>query len=264
MALELEMAADDPLSFPRVDLLGLELCRLTRHEVVDRAAVALERGQGGWLLTATLDYLRLFSTDASARALFSQANMVVADGVPLLWAAQLQGRALPDRVAGSDLVWLLAERAARDGRSIYLLGGNPGAAEEAAWRLRDRWPSLRIAGTSSPRVSQHPSPGELAGLRAVLEEAEPDLIYVGLGMPKQDRVISALRPHFPKAWWIGVGISFSFMSGEVLRAPRWMQRAGLEWVHRLLQEPRRLSRRYLVEGLPFALRLLSESWRLRK
>jgi len=246
------------------ELLGLRFARLTRDQVVDRVARALERGQGGWLFTPNVDYMRRVAKEPSARALLSGADLTVADGIPLLWAARLQGRPLPDRVAGSDLVWLLAERAARDGRSIYLLGGDPGAAEKAARELQKRWPGLRIAGTSSPRISSTPTVEELQGVRTALETTLPDLVYVGLGAPKEERLISNLRSDFPRTWWIGVGISLSFMSGDIRRAPSWMQRAGLEWLHRLSQEPRRLARRYLLEDLPFALRLLVWSWRNRR
>jgi N-acetylglucosaminyldiphosphoundecaprenol N-acetyl-beta-D-mannosaminyltransferase len=254
----------DPLpELPGVELAGLRFARVTRAQAVDRVAEALRRGQGGWLLTATLDYVRRFAQDPAARELFRRADLVVADGMPILWAARLRRSPLPDRVAGSDLVWLLAERAARDGRSLFLLGGNPGAADAAARRFRERWPELRIAGIASPTLGSPPADAELEALRAELRAARPDLVYVALGVPKQDEVIAALRPQLPAAWWIGVGISLSFVAGEVRRAPPWMQRSGLEWAHRLAQEPRRLARRYLVEDLPFAFRLMADAWRAR-
>jgi N-acetylglucosaminyldiphosphoundecaprenol N-acetyl-beta-D-mannosaminyltransferase len=157
-------------------------------------------------------------------------------------------------------VWLLAERAAREDRSLYLLGGNPGAADGARALLRARWPNLRIAGVSSPWISAEPSQAEISALRALLDDSRPDLVYVAFGAPKEERVIAALHRHLPGTWWIGVGVSLSFMSGEIRRAPQWMQRAGLEWIHRLVQEPRRLAHRYLVQDLPFALRLLAGAW----
>jgi N-acetylglucosaminyldiphosphoundecaprenol N-acetyl-beta-D-mannosaminyltransferase len=226
--------------------------------VVERAFAGLARGHGGWIVTVNVDHLRRYGRDRELARMCAEAELRVADGVPLLWAARLCGAPFPDRVAGSDLVWLLAERAARDGRSLYLLGGEPGAAEAAARRLCERWPALRIAGCSSPRLAASPAPAEIAGVARALEAAAPDLVYVALGAPKQERWIHALRPRLPRAWWIGVGISLSFIGGDVARAPLWMQRSGLEWVHRLAQEPGRLARRYLAEDLPFALGLL---WR---
>lgn len=249
---------------PRIELLGVPLDALDAAAVVDRVFGSLGHGAGGWIVTPNIDHLRLSEGDPELRALYARADLVVADGMPLLWAACLRRTPLPERVAGSDLAWLLAERAAHEGRTLYLLGGNPGAAETAARRLRDRWPELRIAGCSAPRLSAFPTRGEVSTLRAELERTRPDVVYVGLGAPKQERLIAALREDFPATWWIGVGIGISFIAGEVRRAPRWMQRLGLEWVHRLLGEPRRLASRYLCHDLPFTLRLLARSWRERR
>ncbi len=246
-----------------VSLMGLRLARRSRGEILDELFAGLRDGIGGWIVTANLDHLRRFVADPEARALAERATRVVPDGVPLLWAARLQGTPFPDRVAGSDLVWLLAERAAREGRSVYLMGGNPGTADRAAEKLQSRFPGLAIAGTSCPRVSSRPGSAELEPIRRELLERSPDIVYVGLGAPKQERVIDALRHELPGAWWIGVGISLSFIDGEVRRAPPWMQRTGLEWLHRLVQEPGRLARRYLVEDLPFGLRLAAHVLRAR-
>jgi N-acetylglucosaminyldiphosphoundecaprenol N-acetyl-beta-D-mannosaminyltransferase len=182
--------------------------------------------------------------------------------MPLIWASRLQGTPLPARVAGSDLIWSLTERAAREGCSVFLLGGNPGAAEAAAAEFTRRFPALRVAGHYCPPVGFENDPVQAAAIDAMLAAARPDIVYVGLGAPKQERLITRLRPLLPAAWFLGIGISFSFVTGEVRRAPRWMQVAGLEWAHRLVQEPRRLAKRYLVHGLPFAAKLLAVSaWR---
>jgi N-acetylglucosaminyldiphosphoundecaprenol N-acetyl-beta-D-mannosaminyltransferase len=246
-----------------VTLAGVRFDALTRDGVVDRIFADLASGRGGWLVTANVDIARLLATEPAYAATCRFATLTVADGMPLLWAARLQATPLPDRVAGSDLVWLIAERAAREARSLYLLGGNPGAAEGAAERFRARAPGLRIAGISSPHVASEPRERELSDLRAELVRTGPDVVYVALGSPKTERLIAALRPHFPATWFIGVGISLSFAAGEVRRAPRWMQRTGLEWLHRLAQEPGRLARRYLVDDTGFLLRLLASAWRAR-
>ena len=246
-------------AWQHVNLCGIPFARATRSEVVAHLLSESERGRGGWIITANVDYLQRFATDPETAAIYTKANCIVADGVPLLWACKLLGNPLPDRVAGSDLVWLVAEGAARRGRSLYLLGGNAGAAEAAARILGARWPDLRVAGFSSPNVSNPPTRAQVEALRADIAACAPDVVYVAFGAPKEELVIEALHESFPRTWWIGVGISLSFMSGEVRRAPIWMQSAGLEWLHRLVQEPRRLGPRYLSRNLPFVAKLLATS-----
>jgi N-acetylglucosaminyldiphosphoundecaprenol N-acetyl-beta-D-mannosaminyltransferase len=247
------------VDWERVELCGMQLARITRSQLVGHVVAECEAGRGGWVLTANVDYLQRFASEPETASILREADCIVADGIPLLWACRLKGRPLPDRVAGSDLVWLIAERAARSGRSLYLLGGNPGAAESAARELRARSPKLVVAGLSSPRVASPPTAEQVDRIAAELADRIPDIVYVAFGAPKEELLIHALRSRFPRTWWIGVGISLSFISGEVQRAPVWMQRTGLEWLHRLAQEPRRLGSRYLVRNLPFTLGLLARS-----
>jgi N-acetylglucosaminyldiphosphoundecaprenol N-acetyl-beta-D-mannosaminyltransferase len=188
-----------------------------------------------------------------------QADLIVADGMPLVWASRLRGTPLPERVAGSTMCVRLAQDLARDGRSLYLLGGNRGVAERAGKILADQYPGLRIAGTFCPEFGFEKEPAKIEEIRERLKAAQPDVVYVALGSPKQEELIARLRPDFPKTWWMGVGIGLSFITGDVHRAPMWMQNVGLEWVHRLAQEPRRLASRYLVAGIPFAIELLAVS-----
>ncbi|MBV9213155.1 MAG: FkbM family methyltransferase [Actinobacteria bacterium] len=246
-----------------VTLMGLAIDPLTERETIARVLAAFQRGAGGWLVTANLDQLRQFRASQQIRDLLAGANIVVADGMPLVWAAGLQGTPLPERVAGSDLVWSLTAEAAAAGRTVYLLGDVPEARALAEASLTERYPRLQVAGSYSPPLGFNFEPAEVDRIRARLGDAQPDLVYVALGFPKQERLIAALRHELPQAWFVGVGISLSFAGGYVPRAPRWMRRFGLEWLHRLRQEPRRLARRYLVDGLPFGVLLLGHALRVR-
>jgi N-acetylglucosaminyldiphosphoundecaprenol N-acetyl-beta-D-mannosaminyltransferase len=177
--------------------------------------------------------------------------------MPLIWASRIQGTPLPERVTGSNLIWSLTASAARRRRSIYFLGGAPGTGQKASLILASRYPGLQVAGCSDIAFpSDLTADDQISRLKADLEATAPDIIYVALGSPKQEQLIERFRNTLPHSWWLGVGIAFSFVAGEIRRAPLWMQRAGLEWSHRLAQEPRRLARRYLVDGMPFAVRLL--------
>ncbi|HKU42081.1 MAG TPA: WecB/TagA/CpsF family glycosyltransferase [Polyangiales bacterium] len=238
-----------------VELLGMPLACVDEDGLLDHMFEALREGRGGWLITANLDFLRRYTKEPTMRALYAQADVMVADGMPLVWATQLLGEPLPERVAGSALIYRFAERAAAEGRTLYFLGGEPGAGEAAARVLTERHPGLRVVGWSAPRVSAEPTELEVAAAVAELRKKKPDLLLVGLGSPKQERLIHALRAYFPHMWMVGVGISFSFVAGHVTRAPVWMRKSGLEWIHRLVQEPKRLARRYLIEDLPFAAEL---------
>ena len=245
--------------FEHIRIGALEFARLDRHELISHMFRSVGHGIGGWLLTANIDYLRQCAVDLDLRRLYSRADIVGADGIPVLWASRLLGRPLPDRLAGSDLIWLIAKRAAREGRRLFLLGGEPGAAEATCRALLERWPRLQIAGSFSPAVSRTPTAGEFARIRESLERKKPDVVLVALGAPKEGRLIAALKDEMPTVWWIGVGVSFSFVSGKTPRAPSWMQRLGLEWLHRLAHEPGRLCRRYLLNDLPFAVGLLARA-----
>lgn len=246
-----------------VELAGLRIARVSGADLLDRIFRDLARSRGGWLITANVDFLQRAARSPDVRALYSRADLILADGAPLLWAASLRGHPLPERVAGSDLVWTLAERAAREGRSLYLLGGAGEAASNAAERLRSRFPTLRIAGHSNPWLSLPPSPEEIEPIRRELSRVRPDLLFAGFGSPKQEYLLESLKDDLPATWMLGCGISLSFLAGDVPRAPRWMRRVGLEWVHRMMHEPRRLARRYIGGNLPFALGLLLKSSRRR-
>ncbi len=246
-------------TFESVELCGMPLASIDSQQLVEHLFCSLAQGQGGWLITANLDFLRRHVKDPEARGIYADADLRVADGMPLVWASRLRGTPLPERVAGSSLVIPICQRAARDGRSVYLLGGDPKAAEVAAQKLLESAPGLKIAGLSSPWVSALPTDAELEAIAAELIASKPDLVLVAFGSPKQERVIHQLRARVPGAWWIGVGISLSFIAGHVRRAPPLVQALGLEWVHRLVQEPQRLFRRYVIEDLPFAVELFGRA-----
>jgi len=240
----------------RVDFGPCQVHRLTEHDCVTFVAEELAARRGGWIVTANVDILRRMAIDTDFAALCSRASLVVADGMPLVWASRLRGEPLPERVTGSSLIWTLSAMAARRRRSVYLLGGVPGTAERTALALRRSNPMLQVAGVSCPDTGFETRPDAMARIAHDLAAARPDIVYVAFGAPKSERLIASLRQLVPEAWWIGVGISFSFASGEIARAPGWMQRAGLEWLHRLAQEPARLARRYLFDDVPFAAGLL--------
>jgi len=259
----LQPVPGDPAMRRRIDLLGVPFDVLRERELIAHVIGESRAGRGGWVVTPNLDILRQCAADPAIHTLVSRAEIVVADGTPLLLASWLQGTPLPERVRGSSLIHTLADAAAGAGLQVFFLGGNPGTAERCAERLQARWPGLLVAGTACPAFGFEADASEQARIQAEIVAARPDLVLVALSFPKGERLIQQLRHATPGAWWVGVGISFSYVAGEVQHAPAWLRRLGLEWLFRLAQEPRRLARRYLVLGVPFFARLLFAALRTR-
>lgn len=254
----------DEYELPCIDVDGLPFVAATVGELSAHICASAALKRGGWAVTPNIDILRRWRHDAGFRELVGSATLFTPDGAPIVWASRLQGRPLPGRLAGSDLFVDLYRRAAQAGLRILLIGGNPGAADEAVRVLehRERLPA-GLASTHCPPLGFERVPAEMQQIEQLLTKWQPRIVFVGLGSPKQEVLIWHLRSVLPDAWYLGVGVSFSFVAGEVRRAPKWAQQLGLEWVDRLIQEPGRLGRRYLVDGLPFAAALLWRSVRRR-
>ena len=244
---------------PVVELHGVELHAITERQAIDHVLDELDDGRGGVVVTPNLDLLRRCKTDLHFAAMVAEADLAVADGMPLIWASRLQGTPLPERVAGSNLITSLNGEAAARGRKVFLLGGSPGAADGAAAVLLEKFPNLQIVGKHCPPIGFDRNAKLWDEMQRQVVDSAPDIVWVALGSPKQELTIAKLRPLLPNAWFLGVGVSFSFLCGQVHRAPKWMQKSGIEWMHRLIQEPSKLWKRYLVSGVPFALKLLTRA-----
>ncbi|MGO9901856.1 MAG: WecB/TagA/CpsF family glycosyltransferase [Solirubrobacteraceae bacterium] len=238
---------------------------MSERDTINYVLDGIVNRRGGWICPANLDVLRQWRSSEDVRELVAAADLVVADGMPLVWACELQGSPIPERVAGSSLIVSLTAAAADAGASIFLLGGNPGTADAAVAELTKVSPQVRLAGTLCPPFGFDRDPEWLDRIEQLLYEKAPDIVYVGLGFPKQERLIFELRSRLPNTWFLSCGVSFSFVAGEISRAPAIMQRLGFEWLHRMIQEPKRLYRRYLLLGIPFLVHLLSSAvaFRLR-
>lgn len=234
----------------RIRIGAIWIDQLTFAEAVDAVERLVDAGRGGVVLTPNTDHLVTAEHDTGLREAYAKADLALVDGMPVVWASRLLGTPLPERISGSDLTPALLERAARRGLRVFLLGAGPGVAELAAQRLRAQ--GVAIAGTASPIIGTTARADEdevVARVRAT----RPDLVLVGLGAPKQELFIHRRARELAPAVCLGVGATLDFLAGTVRRAPRWMARAGLEWLFRLVQEPRRLARRYLWDDPRFAL-----------
>ena len=230
----------------------------------DGATAALEGfladGRSHQIVTVNTDFLRLAGQDPSYRAVLNQADLAVADGMPIVWLSRLRGEPLPERVAGIELVEESCRLAARDGVGVFLLGAAPGVAESAGQELMIRHPGLRIAGVLSPSFADWSAEEERRMVDAI-RAAGRCILFVAFGAPRQDRFIAAHLAEISAPIAIGVGCAFDLIVGTKRRAPAWMRRSGLEWSWRLAQEPRRLAKRYLLQDAPLVLRLAAAAIR---
>ncbi len=243
--------SDSNVPFPTSRLRGMKIHMVSRSETVDYLIECSAEQTGGWVVTPNLDILRRYARSVSFRNLLATSTLNVADGMPLVWASRIKGQPLPGRVNGTDLMIDVCRAASSTGRSVFFLGGNVGSAEKTAQSLQNDFPELKIAGCHCPEFGFENDIENVSEIANILTAADPDFVFVGLGSPKQDVLINMLRLQFPRVWWLGVGVSFSFVAGELPRAPDWAKRSGFEWLYRLCAEPRRLFKRYLVTGVPF-------------
>jgi N-acetylglucosaminyldiphosphoundecaprenol N-acetyl-beta-D-mannosaminyltransferase len=235
----------------KIQILGQTIDNVTLEDVVEHAAECISERRFTYCVTSNVDHIMKLRRDAEFRAVYADAGLRVADGVPLVWASHYLGTPLRGRVNGTDLLERLAAEAAHRGWSIYLLGGADDAGARAAAALVRRHPKLRIAGVYPPTMGFEYDSHECRRIVEMIRSSGADILFVGVGAPKQEQWIVRYGLNCGVSFAVGVGVSFSFLAGTIPRAPRWMQTSGLEWLWRLVQEPRRLWKRYLVDDLPF-------------
>ena len=231
-----------------VAVLGVPFDNVTMDEAVRIIEDQIDSGGYHQVATANVDFLMHAINDPELQNILCSCSLVVPDGMPILWSARLMGSRLKERVCGIDLVPRLAELSARRGYSIYLLGASEKSSQRAAETLQERYPGLRIAGRYSPPVR----PLQQMNHEEILERielAQPDILLVAFGNPKQEKWLSMHRDRLRVPVSIGIGGSLDLIGGRLARAPRWMQKSGLEWCYRAAQEPRRLAGRYLADAL---------------
>lgn len=216
---------------------------VTFNEALESVVSLVHQGNGGSIFTPNIDHVVTAESDDALCEAYRSASYSFVDGQPLVWASHLMRTTLPAKISGSDLVPALLERAARESWRVYLLGGGPGVAAIAAERIQ-RTLGVNVVGIDAPKIAMKQSEKDSAVISRI-READPDLLLVGFGAPKQELFIHRARASLGRAVAIGAGATLDFLAGRVRRAPRWISRAGLEWLFRLVQEPRRLARRYL-------------------
>jgi len=239
---------------PRLHIGALDIDTVTFDGALREIERLVQAGRGGAVFTPNVDHVMIAERDAPLREAYARADLALADGVPILWASRLIGPRVPQKVSGSDLMLPLLKLAAAQRWRVYLLGGADGVAHQAAQALRETL-GVNVVGVDDSRIELAVSAGEQEITQRIVA-AQPHLLLVALGCPKQERYIHRVRDTLGGTVSIGIGASLDFITGRVSRAPVWMQRSGLEWSYRLLQEPGRLWKRYLVKDTQFLLVVL--------
>jgi N-acetylglucosaminyldiphosphoundecaprenol N-acetyl-beta-D-mannosaminyltransferase len=245
-----------------IAMLGVPFDNVTTEEAIRLIDEMIASRQPHYLATANVDFTVQALHDPELRKILAEAHLVVCDGMPLVWASKWLRNPLPERVAGADLVPALLKVAAARGYRVYFLGGKAEVAQQAVANVREQYPTLQVAGVWSPPFAPLASMDHADICRRV-RESKADLLFVSFGCPKQEKWIAMNYQNCGVPVSVGVGATIDFLAGSMRRAPRWMQATGLEWIFRLLQEPRRLFRRYAGDLVVFGYGILRQTLRLR-
>ena len=251
------------MNIPSFDVLGVRMSAMNLSLATEAVLEALRERRKGYVCVTGVHGVSEAQSDPAFRRILNGAFLNTTDGMPLVWLGRRAIGPQVDRVYGPDLMLEIFRATQSTHFQHFFYGGAPGVAEELKAKLEARFPGVTIAGTYCPPFRPL-NPDEEAELATLVRSIQPDIIWVGLSTPKQERFMSEYLPRLETTLMFGVGAAFDFHAGRISQAPRWMQRSGLEWFYRLCREPRRLGRRYLTNNPLFLWRLLMQWLGLRR
>lgn len=251
----------------RIDLFGVKIDPITMRETVDTIFGWFSQSASDckFVITPNVDHIVKVQTDIGLQLAYKQASLVVTDGRPVVWAARFLGVDIPETVPGSDLVPAIFEYAQANKKPIkvFLLGAMPGVAGRAKASISQQWPIVEVVGTLSPDFGFDKSETDSKKICEVVNASGAELLVLGLGAPKQELWVTQYASQISVKAALCVGATIDFLAGEKPRAPIWMRKCGLEWLHRMLSEPKRLAKRYLIDAIVFP-GIVFKEWRLRQ
>lgn len=247
----------------RVNVLGVGVSAINMEMAVSIFDAWIARGERQYVCVTGVHGVMESQHDTALRAVLCASGLTTPDGMPLVWLSKLSGFRHVGRVYGPDLLLAVCARSVEKGYRHFLYGGDEGVAETLAARLRERLPGVQIVGTYTPPFRPLTSE-EDAGIVRMIDDARPDIVWVGLSTPKQERWMAAHHGRIAVPIMVGIGAAFDFHAGRKRQAPRWMRQSGLEWLFRLIQEPRRLWRRYLINNPKFVTLIFLQALHLKR
>lgn len=228
----------------RIKFLNTYIDSLTMQEAVDEAEKLIQEPGSSYIVTPNLDHIVMLDTDKEFDEIYSNADLILADGMPLIWISKLLKKPIKEKISGSDFFPHMCNMCAEKGYSIFILGAAEGVADKAAKNLFDRYKGLKIAGTYSPPFGFEKDEKELDKISRIIKATSPDVLAVSLGSPKGEKFLYKHLAEYGVSLGISIGATIDFEAGNVKRAPKWMSDIGLEWLFRITQDPKRLIKRY--------------------
>ena len=233
----------------RIKFMNTGIDNLTMQEALEAIDRLIQEKKCAYVVTPNVDHIVQLETNKELQAVYANASLILTDGKPLLWIAKWYGTPIKEKISGSDLFPLLCKMAAEKGYKMFFLGAAEGVAAKAAKNLSERYKGLHVVGTYSPPYGFEKDQTEMEIIKIMIKEANPDILIVGLGCPKQEKFIYYNREELGVPISLGLGASFDFEAENIKRAPKWMADHGLEWLFRITQDPKRMAKRYLVDDL---------------
>ncbi|MDB1921701.1 WecB/TagA/CpsF family glycosyltransferase [Clostridium tertium] len=233
----------------RMKFLNIEIDNLSMEESVFEIDKLINKRKNSYVVTPNVDHIVKLEKDNEFVEVYKSADLVLTDGMPLIWISKLLKKPIREKVSGSDLFPNVCKLACEKGYSIFLLGAAEGVASKAAENLMEKYKGLKIAGTFSPSYGFEKSDDEIKKIINIINKANPDILVVGLGAPKQEKFIYKYKDMLNVPISLAIGASIDFEAGNVERAPIWMQKSGLEWFYRFIKEPKRMFKRYFIDDI---------------
>ena len=218
-------------------------------EAIQRIEQLLLRKKPSYVVTPNVDHIVKLEKDYEFQAVYKEADLILTDGMPLIWISKIKKTPIKEKVSGSDLFPEVCKLAAEKGYKLFLLGAAEGVAAKAAENLRGKYNGLNVVGTYSPSYGFEKNEGEINQIIHMINEVKPDILAVGLGAPKQEKFLWKYREKLGVPVSLAIGASIDFEAGNIRRAPKWMQDRGLEWFYRLCKEPIRMFKRYIIDDI---------------
>lgn len=231
----------------RIKFMNTEIDNLTMQEALKEIDKLIKERKCAYVVTPNVDHIVQLETNKELQAVYANASLILTDGKPLLWIAKWYGTPIKEKISGSDLFPLLCKMAAEKKYTMYFLGAAEGVAAKAADNLMKRYKGLQVVGTYSPPYGFENDQIEMNKIKTMIRNANPHILIVGLGCPKQEKFIYYNREELGVPISLDLGASFDFEAGNIKRAPKWMADHGLEWLFRITQDPKRMAKRYLVD-----------------